>query len=220
MRLHPSACISTEVIVPQSLSFVFIHEFQAGLYPTPACHELSVRASSQTLAALVWYYNWVNDDGFHASMQKSLKHMIPGYISWAVPNFVLGLALQSTRSKFRTQVARTLGVSETELDDAAAMRARLVDELVYLQSLLQQDESQLYLIPNTTQPTAADFSVYAQLERLVGEGTKSDVRVDPAIQSFKTEAQPQLARLWQWYNHMRDTCPVQFKGKRPPKEFF
>ncbi|KAL7578902.1 hypothetical protein ACA910_006877 [Epithemia clementina (nom. ined.)] len=44
---------------------------------------------------------------------------------------------------------------------------------LYLQSFLQsEDESQLYLIPNTRQSTAADFSVYAQLERLVGEGTK------------------------------------------------
>ncbi|KAL7578907.1 hypothetical protein ACA910_006882 [Epithemia clementina (nom. ined.)] len=76
-------------------------------------------------------------------MHKSLKHMnmIPGYIFWAVPSFVLGWLLHSTRTQFRTQAARALGVPETKLDDAVAMRAQLVDELVYLQSFLQQDDA-------------------------------------------------------------------------------
>ena len=128
--------------------------------------------------------------------------------------------VSSYRTKFREQAAKAIEVDPKELDNDDAMRKILVDELLFFQSLLKKDASQQpYLIEGTSQPTAADFSVYAQLERLVGDGT-SDVYVDPAIQSFKDESKEKddINRLWEWYDHMRATCPVQFKGHRPPKD--
>jgi len=193
----------------------------------PDCRQVSKRASNETLAGLVWYYNWVNDRGFANSMLKSIRKLsLPSALACLVPDFVLRRALESTRTKFRGEAARAIGVTEAQLEDEEAMKQLLVEELMYFQSLLGNDDDddddttqQPYLMANTTQPTAADFSVYAQLERLVGQGTASDVEIFPAIQWFRDEQNETLERLWHWYDHLRATCPVQFKGKRPPPEF-
>lgn len=193
---------------------------QAGLYPFEQCSEISKRASDGKLAGLVFYYNWVQEKGFRASMLPTAKQTLPRTAQCIVPNFVFARALSSTRQKFRGKTLKAIGMDESDesiLSQEDKMKQILIDELVFFQSLLQTDE-QPYLIPQTTQPTAADFSVYAQLERLVGEGTASDVTVYPACQELYEEQKETLGRLWKWYQHMRKTCPVQFKGKRPPAE--
>jgi hypothetical protein len=103
-------------------------------------------------------------------------------------------------------------------DDEPKMRAKLIAELEYFQRYLLKNKTtkQEYLLPDTKTPTAADFSVYAQLERLVGAGTASDVDVPPALQELKDNNS--LKRLWEWHDLMRERFPVQFKGKRPPEE--
>ena len=135
---------------------------------------------------------------------------------------VIPRMLASTRAKFRAQAAGAIGVKdERVLDNEETMQQILIDELLFFQSLLKKDSTQQpYLIEGTTQPTAADFSVYAQLERLVGDGTASDVYVHPAIQHFKEQSKKDfgIVRLWEWYDDMRAKFPVQFKGRRTPSE--
>lgn len=216
---------SDATIVPDSEAILHWLDENKGakLYPVvPDCSEVSVRASDTKLAGLVWYYNWVNDDGFKNSMRKAIKEaLIPKSLSWLIPDGVFSLLLGSERTKFREAAAKAIGLEDkSTIDDEEAMRKILVDELLYFQSLLKKDISeQVYMIEGTTQPTAADFSVFAQLERLVGEGTVSDVKIPPAIQPFKEESKKDgIIRLWEWYDHMRATCPIQFKGRSPPKE--
>ena len=196
--------------------------YNTNYFPTQPASDVSVRASDKTLAAMVWYYNWVNHTGYSRSMKLSASKMVP--FPAIFPGFLLDFALKSTRSKFRRNVSKVLEIDNDKvLDDEPYMRQILIKELQYFQDLLLKadDDQQPYLIPNTTEPTAADFSVYAQLERLVGGGdTVSDVPISPAILELKTEepTKSSLSKLWKWHNRMRDHCPVHFKGKRPSKD--
>jgi glutathione S-transferase len=195
------------------------------LFPTDLASELSMRASDKTLAAMVMYYNWVDYSGYSKSMQPVFRKYVPGGQFW--PDFVVDWFLASTRDKFRRQVGKGLELIEGDdassiLDDEPRMRAKLIDELEYFQGYLLKSSTteQDYLLPDTKTPTAADFSVYAQLERLVGAGTASDVNVAPALQELKdnNDTASSLKRLWEWHDLMRERFPVQFKGKRPPEE--
>lgn len=185
-------------------------------FPNEQASELSERASDKTLAAMVWYYNWVDDTGYSKSMKATIgMSMMPAFIPSFISSFALDFALKDTRAKFRNAVKSTLDLSEEDINDEPKMRGRLLSELEYFQDLLVKDETQEYLLPGE-QPTAADFSVYAQLERLVGAGTASDIPIEPSLQELKENKTYQ--RLWQWHDNMREKFPVQFKGKRPPKE--
>lgn len=182
-------------------------------FPNEKASELSIRASGSTLAALVWYYNWVDDKGYNESMRLSIaKLVLPSWIC-VLRGELVDLLVASERQKYGQKVSETLGVNDTMLTDSDAMKKMLMDELNYFQSLLSPDQS--FLLAGT-EPTAADFSLYAQLERLVGAGTASDVFVAPAMQELKENGSG-LNRLWQWHDLMRERYPVKFKGKRVPK---
>ena len=188
---------------------------EAQLYPNELASELSVRASDTKLAGFVWYYNWVDPKGFSRSILKAVRSALPSWVSFIVPDFFLSSLLQSEKAKFRRQACQAIGVEDGDLDDETRMRSILVDELTYFQSQLK-DEKQLYMVPGTTKPTAADFSIYPQVERLVGGKGAYDVWLEPAIPELKE--MDSLKRLWEWHKLMREKCPVQFKGKKPPKE--
>lgn len=189
------------------------------LYPSELAGEISVRASTKTLAGCVWYYNWVNQKGYENSMRASLaKHALPW---WWMPTFLKGplvdFVVRDQRTKHRQWASQAIGVSEDDLDDEQRMHGILMEELMYFQSFLGKPSSQQpFLLPDA-ESTAADFSVYAQLERLVGAGTASDVHIDPAYQELKDNGNG-LERLWEWHDLMRERYPVQFKGKRVPKD--
>ena len=61
------------------LEWLHEHKPEANFYPVmPDCSDVSVRASDKKLAGLVWYYNWVNGEGFNNSMRKFVrKQAIP-----------------------------------------------------------------------------------------------------------------------------------------------
>ena len=184
------------------------------------CFDLSVRASDGKLAGFVWYYNWVDTDGFGRSICPAVRGAMPAWLRPLVPNCFLEWTLAGERQKFRQQAEQTIGVSEDDDNDgtfqnATRMREILIQELHFFQSHLRSDD-QPYLVAGASQPTAADFSVYAQLERLVGGKGPYDVYLEPAAPWLREEAS--LQSLWDWHQRMRSTCPVQFKGKKPPKE--
>jgi hypothetical protein len=72
----------------------------------------------------------------------------------------------------------------------------------------------------SSNPSAADFSVYAQLERLVGtfEEPSSDTPIYPAIPELLNETKDSHDRLWKWHHRMRTNFKVAFKGHRVPKD--
>lgn len=111
-------------------------------------------------------------------------------------------------------MAKALKVEDSVLDDEPRMRVMLVDELKVFQSYLEESkETQPFLLLGD-KPTGADL--YAQLERLVGGVTASDVPISPALKDLKDNGSG-LERLWEWHDMMQEEYPAQFKGKIPPR---
>lgn len=186
--------------------------------PNELASQLSVRASDNKLAASVWYYNWVDQSGYERIIRKAARRVLPWWLRRVVPNFLLDIPLASERSKFRQKTCQAIGVvnnNDKELDNEPKIRQILVDELQFFQSHLQTTANQCYLVPGTSQPTAADFSVYVQLERLVGGGSDGtgayDVALEPALPQLLQEKSLQL--LWGWHKRMQDRAPYSFAVK-------
>eukprot|EP00980_Cylindrotheca_fusiformis_P014665 scaffold3987_cov134-Cylindrotheca_fusiformis.AAC.15 len=188
--------------------------YNAGLYPTKQASELSERASDQTLAASVWYYNILDPKGYKQSMEAAITKSLPWFVPGPVGRLLLNkLVMPSMREKKRQEILKAIpGADEALLNDEPAMRRKMIEELEYFQGFLNSPD-QSYLL-DTKVPTAADFSVYAQTVRLVAGGT-SDAEL-PACCPELTEVSS-LARLWQWHDHMKSETFVQFKGKRAPQ---
>ena len=174
---------------------------------TPDIADLAERASCGVVAGAVLYYNWVFQPSYARTMRAAGLRALPAWIclfrghivdSWAAD------ARKSFRAKARTQ----LGV---ELDDEATVRAALAAELGAMQACLADGADYLR---GAARPSAADFSLYAMLERLVGD--VGDVRLPCALPELVADT-PDLARLWAWHATMRERHPIRFKGKRPPK---
>jgi glutathione S-transferase len=176
-------------------------------FPDVAAGELSTRAGDGILAGCVLYYNWVNSEGYSRSVRKSIKEQVlPQWLPFR--GKVTDVAVKSERAKFRQEVLKMLSVKEEQLASEPLVRQMLVEELEYFQSHLTSAD-QPYLLGN--KPTAADFSVYAQLERLVGD--TGDAQVFCSLpELLQTNA---LDRLWQWYRGMRSRHPILFHGKDP-----
>jgi glutathione S-transferase len=196
------------------LEYFYEQKMLPHLYPSPLAHEVSKRASDGILAASVFYYNWVDPKGHDRSMRRVFGENLPFFVPWFLLDYVI---LSSTKAKFRKSVQNT--IKDVDLDNEPAMRANLVNELLYFNSLLTSDQ-QLYLMEGASEPSAADFSVYALLERLVGSYHEpaSDVLIYPAIPELLDETKDSHARLWQWHHRMRTNFKVAFKGHRVPKE--
>ena len=181
-------------------------------FPNESARDISRRASSKQLAGCVWYFNWVDEEGYCRSMKKTMaRAMLPSYIPAIASEFIVNLFLGSIKAKYRQLSMEALGVTEEDLMDRSKVLSILREELTHFQSHLKADDQQ-YLLG--TDSTAADFSVYAQVERLVGD--MGDANVLPSIPEFKDET-PELGRFWKWYALMRERHPIVFKGKRPPK---
>ena len=93
------------------------------------------------------------------------------------------------------------------------MYEKLVEELKYFQAHFKTSEQKYFL--ETNEPTAVDFSVYAQMARLLAGGT-NDYEIPASVPSLLEESS--LERILQWYKQMREEIFVHFKGKRKPKE--
>lgn len=190
--------------------------YNAKLFPSPEASELSERASNQTLASMVWYYNAVNKKGYQKSIQTHIrKAVFPTYVPEFLGNAFVDYKSQAARRKERQKVLKSLpGANEALLEDEDAMYQKLLEELKFFQALLQRPD-QKYLL-NTKEPTAADFSVYAQVARLMAGGS-NDSEI-PACAPPALADDSSLDRLWQWYELMKSEVFVKFKGKRKPKD--
>jgi hypothetical protein len=194
-------------------------------FPTAQVATWSERANSQTLCGMVWYYGYVNEQGYANSMQQSFaKLLLPSWLPLGnnsiLRNFIVDRLVASERQRYRAKVVDALAVEDALLDDEPAMRAKLVQELEFFQSLLvQPSTTQPFLWEGSSKsPTAADFSLYAQLNRLVGTTTADacDIAVAASLPQLKADTTQSLQRLWEWHAFMCTHYPGHFKGKRVP----
>mmetsp|Transcript_55740 Transcript_55740/g.135053 ORF Transcript_55740/g.135053 Transcript_55740/m.135053 type:complete len:205 (-) Transcript_55740:102-716(-) len=180
--------------------------------------ELSLRASTGMIAGCVDYFNWVDPEGYNRSMKKSIaRSMVPSFVPTVLSEMLVDLFLPSTKAKFKKLCMQAMKVDdETTLNDRNQIKSKLIEELKYFQNLLLQNDddenSQPYLLGKNS--TAPDFSVYVQVERLVGD--MGDAQIEPSIPLFKKETSKELGRFWKWHDMMRMSHPLKFEGKRPP----
>ena len=174
----------------------------------PACP--SPEASNGVLSGAVLYYNWVEPRGHTRSMRRTFVSAMP----WYVPcrGCIIDGLITERRKQFQVEAAGRMHVAH----DAAAperepeVRALLVRELEHFQSKLVEFGGD-YLLG--AEPSAADFSVYAQVERLVGD--MGDAKLFAALPELLDA--PQLKVLWGWHSRMRERHPLKYRGKRDPR---
>jgi len=187
------------------------HGYEPKLFPVEEAGALSTRASDGILAGAAWYFNWVDPAGYANSMRKALAMALaPAWLGAAVGGFVADLFARESKAKFRRLSQKALAVEEGDMADRAKIMGILTKELTYFQSFLKEDD-QPYLLGGES--TAADFAIYAQVERLVG--TMGDCRVPCSVPELPDETTPELARFWQWYEGMKAKHPIRYKGKEP-----
>lgn len=191
----------------------FDNNYDTKFYPDEKASELSTRVD-KIVAASVWYYNWVYDETYASTVRALASKFLPSFIC-IFRDQILDKVLASKRKTFGGKVAKALSIEEADLQDEPKIRTILVEELKFFQLLLTKPSSeQPFLLPGK-EATAPDFALYAQMERLVGAGTASDIDFPPAIQELKEQGSG-LERLWEWHDNMQKSFPVQYKGKSPP----
>lgn len=212
MKNEPAIVIDSESI----LHWIDENIENAGLYPNDKAKELSERASDHTLAAMVWYYNNIDPKGYKQSLQPSIsKALFPWFVPSFLGNVLVDQFMKSVAAGKRKEILKAMpDIEDSTLDNEPVMRQKMIAELEYFQTQLQSTPDQNYLVPDTDRPTAADFSVYAQVMRLLGGGA-SDIEVNACCPELREESS--LQRLWEWYDLMKSDNYVEFKGKRAPQ---
>jgi len=205
---------SERVIVPDSEAILRWLDAHRGtrLYPSEQASAISKRASDGVLAGAVIYYNWVHTPTYRTTMRALAvsKRGLPGWICVG-RGLLTDYVTSKQRATFATLAAKQLGgLSDEAMRDEPAVRRMLVAELVELQKTLQTD-AQPYLLPGDA-PTAADFAVFGQLDRIVGDMGDAEI---PCSLPELLDQEP-LARLRAWHQGMRQRHPIRFKGKRAP----
>lgn len=164
---------------------------------------------STVINAYVLYFNWIDEDGFRRSIGTAAQSAIP----WPLNKIIsASWFLGGPRGSFVPQVKEELGIAAAQdLPDRDEMVNRLTDELRKI-----QDENlanpEPYLFGCST-PNAADFSLFAMTNRLVGYG--GDVRLPPSLPSLWQD--PGLKRLEQWYQLMENENPIVYKRESSRK---
>ena len=224
-KLVPVLTAGNDVVVPDSEAILRWAEKTRGanLYPTPRCAEWSQRASDGFLPNAVLYYNWIEPNGYARSMRAKLSSLVPWYVGGGtcIAGYLVDWGVSKKRAEFAASVLPELSKHPdvgtlTDRADAVAkegvVREALVKELMHFQSGLGTEGGVGYLCGGDS-PTAADCSVYAQLERLVG--TMGDAKVPASVPGLLDDAR--LGAIKKWREMMVEKHPIRYGGKRAPR---
>ena len=224
-KLVPVLTAGGDVVVPDSEAILRWAEKTRGanLYPTPQCAEWSERASDGFLPNAVLYYNWIEPEGYARSMRAKFASLVPWYAGGGtcIAGYLVDWGTAKKRAEFAEKVLPELskhpdvGTLEGRADAVAkehVIREALVKELAHFQSGLGANGAAGYLCGGDA-PTAADCSVYAQLERLVG--TMGDARVPASVPGLLDDAR--LGAIKKWREMMVEKHPIRYGGKRAPR---
>ena len=225
-KLVPVLTAGGDVVVPDSEAILRWAEKTRGanLYPTPQCAEWSERASDGFLPNAVLYYNWIEPEGYARSMRAKFASLVPWYAGGGtcIAGYLVDWGTAKKRAEFAEKVLPELskhpdvGTLEGRADAVAkehVIREALVKELAHFQSGLGANDAAGYLCGGDA-PTAADCSVYAQLERLVG--TMGDARVPASVPGLLDDTR--LGAIKKWREMMVERHPIRYGGKRAPTE--
>ena len=155
---------------------------------------------------------WV-DEGFKNSYEKKLFEMVPlpSFLTTLVaPLFVNVPKLRGANRKRARGVLGEALISQGRVappEEEQRMRTALVERMrSYEARFADADQRWLLATPN---PTAADFSLYGILERLVGD--TGDAHMGTATPWLWEEARTPNLRAW--HGRISDAHPIRFYGK-------
>ena len=166
----PEALIGDEVVPDSDVILRHYDEHHGtGFFPDEAATALTHRLSYGILAGAVLFYNWVHWSSYDRSMRKMFASMLPSYVCGVLRGPAVDYLASDVRANYRVKAAQQMGdLADETLNDEPAIRVMLIEELVSVQALLATpDQAQLFA--SAKQPGAADFSLYAMLERLIGD---------------------------------------------------
>ena len=189
------------------------------MYPTSqrAAIEKTEKWAGSTFNAYVLYFTWWVEYGFNVSlMPKLCEVMFPRFIpaslaAWLVPYFVdVGRLRGSVRKRVRGLLGEELVPPGRDPgpEEEPGMRRALIAAVTTLEEKLARSTDQLWL-EQTAEPSAADFSVYGLIERLVGD--EGDAQMGTATPWLWEESG--ASRLRGWHARMAGRFPLHFLGK-------
>jgi len=219
-----------EVNVPDSEAILKWFDKNRGtdFFPTEETDEISKRAGS-VLNAFLLYYNWVNDEGFARSMLPNFARQLPSWMCCCRDRIIRSMS-SAQREEFRVKVRDIFSKqlpelvdkeSASELADETKIAAALGSECERMQALLERKSGQQYLVPEATNPTAADFTVYCIMSRIFGEGEgtgSGDAKINQAVtEAEREDYRKRFPRLFEYFDRMLKEAPIKYKGKRVPR---
>lgn len=207
-HMVPEMTIDSEVIPDSTAILKRIDELCVDKYEPLFPSEQVAEAEqhiSETINALVLYFNHVSDDGWHRTIRAKLASFFPPILRNFIP---YALLMKSARENFRVKVSASLSVSpdgDRDLNDGQ-MTKRLVYELARYEDVLEKKpaDASLYLY-NTSLPSAADCSLYAMMMRFVSDKSV----LPPALPDLWKE--DGLKNLQSWYDKMEKEHPIVWK---------
>jgi len=161
------------------------------------------------------YQSWWPEDGFRRGIGKfAVETTGMGWLPGCLQDCVVLRQLTSQRARIRGACRKLLGaelVAEGDVhdpkEDAKVEKAMLEDTKKLEEHF--KDDAQLFLIPGATSPTAADFTLFGVLQKLVG--FNGDSGMDPAAPWLWEKAGTQ--RLKAWNDRMIAAYPLVYFGK-------
>ena len=177
----------------------------AAFYPSDDVTALDAWLDSH-FNVMVWYYNWVDEDGFNASIAPRVAAQIPWFAKFFLTPQKL---LKKRRGELSERVAK---VYPDVIGNAEAAAKQLADNIKELDGHLKTDEQQW--LCGTDEPSAADFGAFGMIHHLVGES--GDAKLMPCRATALKDAD--VPRLSAWWERISTKYPLQYLNKRPPKK--
>jgi len=192
------------------------HEGAYKLYPEEqkkSVEELEAWAGNE-LNMYVFYFCWWVQEGFQRTYRrKILEQFWPLPTILALPVAHMSMDIGRMRGSYRKKARNVLGEAliapgrEAPADEEGKMRASLIEQIHSLEARFATDDQKY--ICGTASPTAADFTLYAILERLVGNTGDSDMGAGAPWLWNETQS----PRLQAWHAAMLEAHPIVFKSK-------
>ncbi len=192
----------------------------ASLYPSEFADDVKKLEDwvGTTLNSYVLYMTWWREEGFIVSYEAkifetfAITRILPRSLAYRVIG-LLGLDIGRIRGSYRKKARKVLGEDlirqgrDPDPDEDARVVKALIEEIRGLDSRFKSPEQKW--ICGTESVSAADFSLYGIIERLVG--TEGDAMIGTAAPWLFEEAN--VPRLKQWHERMVIKYPIVFKGK-------
>eukprot|EP00746_Dinoflagellata_sp_MGD_P040865 gnl/MRDRNA2_/MRDRNA2_198701_c0_seq1.p1 gnl/MRDRNA2_/MRDRNA2_198701_c0~~gnl/MRDRNA2_/MRDRNA2_198701_c0_seq1.p1 ORF type:complete len:289 (-),score=47.53 gnl/MRDRNA2_/MRDRNA2_198701_c0_seq1:173-1039(-) len=165
---------------------------------------------SEVLSAYIYFFIFIDIDGWKQGMEKVLAKQIPGPL--LCMGYTPSKAASKKRLDIKQQVSQLLGADVGESDGAVVMASGVGPLLQKYEDCLAKQR----FLCGTSLPSAADCALYGILERVVGVDERAGG--DTGMVAVVPQLLQPYPNLQNFYATMRTTYPIPFKGRRRSPE--